>query len=37
MYKQVRTDKKAVLINGVEIIPIVTLADEYGGGMSDKH
>lgn len=31
MYKQVETDEKAVLDNGVEFIPIATLADESGG------
>lgn len=31
MYKQVETDKNAVLDNGVEFIPVATLADEYGG------
>lgn len=31
MYKQVETDKNAVLDNGVEFTPVATLADEYGG------
>ncbi len=31
MYKQVETDKNAVLYNGVEFEPVATLADEYGG------
>ena len=31
MYKQVETDKNAVLDNGVEFTPIATLANEYGG------
>ena len=31
MYKQVDTDKKAILNNGVEFTPVATLADEYGG------
>lgn len=31
MYKQVETDKNAVLDNGAEFTPIATLANEYGG------
>lgn len=31
MYKQVETHEKAVLQHGVEITPIATLEDEYGG------
>jgi hypothetical protein len=31
MYKQIETDEKAVLDNGVEFTPIATLADESGG------
>lgn len=31
MYKQVETDKKAMLYNDVEITPVATLADEFGG------
>ena len=31
MYKQVETDKNAVLDNGVEFTPTATLANEYGG------
>jgi hypothetical protein len=31
MYKQIETDEKAVLDNGVEFTPIATLANEYGG------
>lgn len=31
MYKQVETDKNAVLDNGVEFTTIATLANEYGG------
>lgn len=31
MYKQVETDKTAVLDNGVEFNPVATLADENGG------
>jgi len=31
MYKQVETDKNAVLDNGEEFTPVATLADEYGG------
>lgn len=31
MYRQVETDEKAVLDNGVEITPLATLADEHGG------
>lgn len=30
MYKQVETDKNAVLDNGVEFTPVATLANEYG-------
>lgn len=31
MYKQVETDKKAILDNYVEFTPVATLADESGG------
>ena len=31
MYKQVETDKTAILDNGEEFTPVATLANEYGG------
>ena len=31
MYKQIKTDKKAILDNGAEFTPIATLEDGYGG------
>lgn len=31
MYKQVETHERAILDNGVDITPIATLEDEYGG------
>jgi hypothetical protein len=31
MYKQIKTKEKITLDNGVEVTPVATLADEYGG------
>ncbi|MFW6001850.1 MAG: hypothetical protein ACOCQD_00760 [archaeon] len=31
MYKKVKTDEVVITDNGVEIKPVATLADEYGG------
>ena len=31
MYKKIKTDKKAILDNGVEFTPVATLVDESGG------
>jgi hypothetical protein len=31
MYKQIETDKIAILDNGTEFYPVATLVDEFGG------